>query len=483
MKSFTNQPRQRRHLKPILLSFAIAAALGAAAVPAHASGYRFGSQSVSAQGTADANGAEAADASTVFANPAGLSRLEGTQLVGGITAVVPHSTFSDTGSRRFTGTSSGGLTAQDHYTPGVVAAPSLYASKKLNERWSVGFGLFVPYGTKLDYDNNWSGRYALTNVKLESIDLNPSAGYKLTDRHAFGFGVNAQFMKAQLGQGVDVPGSIRALAGTPAASALLRTIVAAGGDPAALATIRDGHGAMAGKDWGYGWNVGYLFQLDQDTRFGLAYRSAISHKLKGRAVWDYNVSADPVVNTVIAANSGKANSAVLLEIRTPETFSINALRQVDPAWAVMGDATWTRSSRLSNLNIQFPGTVQGDEAILQNWKNTWRFAVGTNYTVNETVMLRAGLAYDQSPVAGVALRHPALPDESRVQLSFGAHWKLDSNASVEFAYSYLHFKDAAGNYKNPCSPLSRSCTGNGELTAGIWQTRMHLASLAYDYRF
>lgn len=188
-------------MNPNFLTLTIAAALGAVSLSAHASGYRFGSQSVSAQSTAEANGAEAADASTIFTNPAGLTYLDDTQIAVGATAVIPHSSFSDTGSRRFTGTSSGGLTTQDSYTPGMVAAPSLYVSKKINDQWAAGFGLFVPYGTKLDYDNNWSGRYALTNVKLESVNLNPSVGFKLNEQHSFGFGLNAQFMKANLGQG------------------------------------------------------------------------------------------------------------------------------------------------------------------------------------------------------------------------------------------------------------------------------------------
>jgi long-chain fatty acid transport protein len=470
-------------LNPKYLSLIIAAALGAVSMSANASGYRFGSQSVSSQGSAEANGAEAADASTVFANPAGLTRLDGTQIMGGVTAVVPHSTFSDGGSKRFTGTSSGGLTSQDGYAPDVVAAPSLYASKKINEQWTAGFGLFVPYGTKLDYDNNWSGRYALTNIKLESIALNPSVGFKLNEQHSFGFGVTAQFMKAKLGQGVDVPGSIAALTGTPQSAALLKAIVTAGGNPAALATVKDGHGDMNGDDWGFGWNVGYLFQLDQNTRFGLSYRSSIKHELKGDAVWDFNVTSDQVVNKIIAANSGKANSAALVELRSPETFSINGFHQIDSQWAVMGDATWTRNSRMQSIDIQFPGTVQGDEVIRQQWKNTWRFAVGANYKLNDNVTLRGGAAYDQTPVRDTTLRHPALPDEDRTQLSFGANWELSPNSSIDLAYSYLHFKDAEGNYKNSCSPLTAGCTGNGELTKGTWQTHLSLVGLAYNYKF
>jgi len=470
-------------LNPKLLSLLIAAALGAVSLSANASGYRFGSQSVSSQGTAESNGAEAADASTIFANPAGLTRLEGTQIMGGVTAVVPHSTFNDSGSKRFTGTTSGGLTSQDDYAPGVVAAPSFYVSKKLNDRWTAGFGTFVPYGTKLDYDWNWSGRYSVTNIKLEAVNLNPSIGFKLNEQHSFGFGVNAEFMKAKLGQGVDVPGSIAAVAGTPQSTALLRAIVAAGGNPAALATVKDGHGAMDGDDWGFGFNVGYLFQLDQHTRFGLAYRSSISHKLKGDAVWDFNVTSDAVVNKIIGQQSGKANSAARVELHTPETFSMNGFHQINEQWAVMGDATWTRNSRMESIDIQFPGTVQGDEVIRQHWKNTWRFSAGANYKLNEQVTLRGGVAYDQTPVADATLRHAALPDQDRRQISFGANWKLSPNASIDVAYSYLDFKDAEGNYKNNCSPLTHGCTGNGELTKGTWQTHLSLIGVAYNYKF
>jgi long-chain fatty acid transport protein len=225
-------------MQPKYLSLIIAAALGAMSVGAQASGYRFGSQSISGQGTADANAAEANDASTIFYNPAGLSRLDGTQISVGATVVVPHSSFNDTGSTHFTGQPTGGTATKD-YAPDSVTAPSLYISKKLDDKWTVGLGLFVPYGTKLDYGNTWTGRYALTNVKLEAVTLNPSLAFKLNEHHAFGFGIDAEFMKAELGQAVDVPGSIVALstgAGAAQGAALIKQIAALGGHPALLRT-------------------------------------------------------------------------------------------------------------------------------------------------------------------------------------------------------------------------------------------------------
>lgn len=473
------------------LPLIIASALGAMSATAHASGYRFGSQSVSSQGTADANGAEANDASTVFANPAGLSRLQGTQFIGGATVVVPHSTYTDQGSTRFTGTGTAGTPAKD-YAPESVTAPNLYASKKINEQWSVGAGLFVPYGAKLDYGNTWSGRYALTNIKLEAITLNPSVAFKLNEHHSFGFGVSAEYMKAELGQGVDVPGSVaflgkyapgeskKFLAGIAARDGL----AAAGAAGAALAGAGDGHASIDGKDWGFGFNLGYLYQMNDATRFGLAYRSSVSHKLKGSTVWDFSsASSNAAVNQFLAAASHKVNSDALVELRTPETLSANVFHQIDAKWAAMADVTWTRNSRLANLDIQFPPTAEGNEQIRQQWKNTYRVAVGGNYRYNDNLLLRSGIAFDQAPTRSPELTHAALPDSDRYQFSLGANWKLSPNSSLDLAYSYLHFKDANINYTNACSPVMTTCTGNGETTRGQYQTRLQLLGVAYNHQF
>ena len=352
-------------MKHKYLPLLIAVACAGLASTAQASGYRFGSQSVSAQGTADASGAEAADASTIFYNPAGLSRLEGTQFVGGGTLVVPHSTFQDNGSFNFTGKPTGGTTKD--YVPNAVFAPAVYASKKIDEQWTVGMGLFVPYGAKLDYGNSWSGRYAITNIKLEAIALNPSVSFKLDQHHSFGFGITAEYMKAELGQAVDVPGTVKALSANPVVSgAFLASVAKAQGLAAANAAgiallgAKDGHASMDGNDWGFGFNLGYLYQLNEGTRFGISYRSSISHKLKGDTIWDFSqVSNNAAVNGFISGASGKVNSKALVELRTPETVSINAFHQMDDRWALMGDVTWTRTSRLQNLDIQFPPTAEG----------------------------------------------------------------------------------------------------------------------------
>lgn len=462
----------------------IALALAGASATAAASGYRFGSQSVSAQSTAEANGAEAIDAATVFANPAGLSRLDGRQFSGGVTALVPHSTYQDAGSTRFTGTPTGGQAGQDGYAPSAVAAPSLYYSHQIDSRWTAGFGAFVPFGTDLSYDRDWAGRYSLTEIKLESLTLNPSIAFKLNERHAFGFGVDIDYMKASLAQAVDVPGTIAAAQHSGTGAVLARQIAGLGGNPALLASAGDAYAGVKGKDWGLGFNLGYMFTLDQDTRFGIAYRSSIKHELKGGAVWDFStVTSDAVVNGVLQAAARRQNSDARVELRTPETLSLSAFHQFDPRWAGMADVTWSRNARMKNIDIEFVGTEEGDEVIRQQWKNTVRVSLGASYKLNDQVTLRGGLAHDNAPVRSVELRHAALPDADRNQLSFGANWKLTPASSIDLAYSYLDFKDAPGSYTNNCNPVAVGCTGNGETTRGTWKTHMQLLGVAYNQRF
>ena len=457
--------------------------LAFASVNAVASGYQFGSQTVAGQGNADANSAQADDPTAVFYNPAGISRLKKTALTIGITTAMPHSDFTDHGSTRFTGGSTGGTAASD-FVPSAVAAPSFYLTTPVNDQLTFGLGVFVTYGAKLDYGNSWTGRYNLTNLKLQSLEINPSLAFKLNDQHSVGFGISTTYMKAGLGQAVDVPGAVQALAGTPAATALLRQVLSAGGSPSALGKINDGHGSMDGTHWGYGFNVGYLFQLNEDTRLGLAYRSSVKQKLSGNVVWDFsNVTNDPITNKVLAAASNHANSPTKLDITTPETISANIFSQLNPIWAVMADVTWMRSSRMDNLYIQFPGTKNGNEVIQQNWKNTYRISLGANYRFNDDWMMRGGIAFDQSPIRNAKLTDPAFPDANRMWYSLGLNYQIDKKASLDLAYSYVALNDATTDYTNTCNPLSSTCIGNGETTSGKYKTNIQFIGLAFNRKF
>ncbi len=403
----------KQEFNAVRTSLAVAAAL-LVSQGALASGYNFGTQSAAGQGTANANGAEAADASVIYANPAGMSRLKGTNVTQVIDLVLPTVEFSQSGSPTgkvyaapttpvtfpITG-SNGGDPVHSTFVP------HLYVTHQIDDRLAVGLGVFVPFGAKVEFDDQFIGRYYGQKTELKTIDINPSISYKLNEQHSFGFGLDAQYMKAKLQRKV-------ATASTP--------VSAAGRAGAADATFN-----VEGDSWGYGFNAGYLFQLDQGTRFGVAYRSAIRQNNKGEA------KVTLPTGTVLPQADARAN------VKTPDSLSLNAYHDINETWSVMGDVTFTKHSHLDQIVIDAqPITTTYMQT---NWKDTFKASIGATYRLSQAIKLRAGYAYDQSPSTYDSEVLPTMPDNDRQWLSVGGNWKLDDKNSVDFAYSYIFVRD------------------------------------------
>jgi long-chain fatty acid transport protein len=437
-------------------------ALGASS-SALASGYHFGSQSASAQGTANANAAEAGDATVLFYNPAGMTRLDGTQASGVLNIVVPSTKYTDQGSLTSFGLPlSGGDTKKFVKT---TAVPHGYLTHKLSKDLSLGLAVFVPFGSKTEYDKTWAGRYTALGTELTTIAVNPSIAFKLSPKVSLGAGVTAQFMDGKLLKGADFGsgalGSVVTQQVTAAAAAqpgvpleVIRAAVLnrlgglikqASGNP-----LYSGGVEVQGDDWGFGFNLGLMYEYDKDTRFGIAYRSAIKHELKGKATWDVQTAATNIGALLNAALPGAGtqvqqsliarytDSAASLTIKTPESLSFNFFKQHE-RFGVMGDLTWTRHSRFQELRIDFANSL-ADSNTPQGWTDTLRASLGLNYQWSDALTLRGGVAIDQSP-ATARNRTAALPDNDRSWLSGGFNWKLDAKRSVDFAASYVHVKD------------------------------------------
>ena len=536
-----------------------------------ASGYHFGSQSVSAQGTAHANGAEAADPSTIFYNPAGLARLKGTQVTSGLSILLPDGEYKDTGSTDVFGQQVTGDAGS--YLPDAAAAPNFYFSSEVNDWLTVGLGIFTPFGAKLDYKENWAGRYGIQSASLETVNFNPSIAIRFNEHHSIGFGVSAQYIKSVQRGAADVKGASRQLAGQFVEANQDLTELAA--SPFGQVTIPlvygltvpseisscdgqagdafvdcvannfadnvegDGYFRVKGDDWGFGWNIGYMWEPTESTRFGVSYRSNIRHTLEGESKWsfagangavpspttdlsggiDLGIITLPPADALgqvldpanwinasdFAASRLHPNSKAKTAIDTPEMLSFNAFHQLNEKVALMADLTFTRHSRLDEVRIgldqvagypYFNGVTEGDLAVKQDWNDTYKLSVGMNYQYNDDLLLRTGVAYDKSPVSSTQLRHPAFPDADRYWLSFGANYKVTEDTSLDLAYSFVKFATGKMDYTDNCSPAGWvpgsggpyrdsgvRCTGNGGNYNGEYETRIHFIGLALSHQF
>jgi long-chain fatty acid transport protein len=134
--------------------------------------------------------------------------------------------------------------------------------------------------------------------------------------------------------------------------------------------------------------------------------------------------------------------------------------------------SWTHWKRFKELRVRFNNGAP-DQVTPENWDDTYKIAVGASYRLNEAWMLRAGLAFDQSPVPD-EFRTPRIPDADRTWLSFGANWKVSKAGSLDLGYAHILVKDSSISHPNN--------TG-GTLIGDYKKSAVDILSVQYNHRF
>src|SRR3989338_695967 len=166
----------------------VAGAMLAMSGTAAASGFALIEQSGSGLGNAYAGGAAGAeDASTIFFNPAGMSRLNGKQVAVAVHAIKPSAKFTSSA-----GVPSGGDAGS------LVWVPNGYFTMEINPKVKFGLGVNAPFGLQTEYTPTWAGRFQAIKSKIETINVNPSVAYQVSDSLSIGAGINYQHIHGEL---------------------------------------------------------------------------------------------------------------------------------------------------------------------------------------------------------------------------------------------------------------------------------------------
>jgi len=420
-----------------LLATSVSIALSSWAGSASSAGFALIEQSVSNMGTGYAGGAaHASDTSTLYFNPAGMTRLEGTHASAALHLIKPSTKFSDGGSTfapALGGAPMGGGNGGD--AGGWAAVPHTYVSHQLSDNAWLGFAINAPFGLTTEYDPTWVGRYHAVKSAIKTINLNPSVAFRASDDLSIGIGVSAQFLEAELSNAVDFAGVNATLAG--------------GAMPfSAVPGTADGMVRIEGDSWGFGANLGILYEPNKDTRVGLHFRSEVKHDVQGTA--DFSGAVQPIVE--VATGGAFADSRVSSDVTLPATASISIFHQATSELAVMADYTWTGWSSIPELRFDFVNPLQPAGITTFNWRDTYRVAIGAEYQPNSSrLTYRLGAAYDQSPIDNDAFRTPRLPDEDRIWLTLGVGYQWSEDIKLDFGYAHLFIDDPVLN-KNDTAP-------------------------------
>jgi long-chain fatty acid transport protein len=432
--------------------------------PAFSSGFAIVEQSVSGLGAAFSGAAAVAeDASTLFYNPAGLTRLKGQQAALGLHYIKPKSEFSDSGSSLSPLLGGVALSGSDGGDGGEDAyVPNAYYAANLDNGWVFGIGVNAPFGLATEYADGWKGRYHALRSEVKTVNINPSVAYKLNDHLSLGAGFNAQRLSAELSNAIDF-GSISVLSGgTPQGS--------------------DGKVVLEADDWAYGYNLGILVEADEDTRLGLAYRSRMEYTAKGSA--DFTVPA--AVSSVLLApgvtiGSMFADSGASADMTLPDTLSASVYHRFTDRLAIMADVTWTNWSVFDELRVEFDNPLKADSVTSYNWNDSWRYSLGGSYDVSESLTLRAGLAFDETPIPDAESRTPRIPGEDRFWTSVGGTYHFFENLKADLAYAHLFVSDSKINRQAGGDPTGENFFA-GTLV-GEFENAVDIASIQLAYNF
>jgi long-chain fatty acid transport protein len=415
-----------------LIPYAVSAALAALSGGVQASGFQLMEQNASGLGNAYAGQAAAAeDASTIFFNPAGMTRLPGRQAVGAVNLIKPSDKFIDSGTSSAppVGVPTGGSGGD---AGDLAVVPNAYLSWQFNPKIWFGLGVSVPFGLKTEYDQDWIGRFQGQLAEVKTVDINPSIAYKISDTVSIGAGISYQM------------GDVKVKRST------------------VLGPATEGRVSVNIDDDAFGFNLGVMFTPSPSTRIGLSYRSSIDYELTG------TLSIATLGGTVLGTNNVK------LDVELPDTWSVALAHQFNPQWELLADATFTNWSKIKSLPLVttsaspvIPAAGITADTFNFQFKDSYRVGIGANWKWRSDFMWKFGAAYDKTPVED-QFRTVTLPDNDRKWLAFGGKYRMSKQTTLDFGYAHLFISDASINQmRNGETPPRGNIVGAYEASVDI----------------
>ncbi|ELA9844840.1 outer membrane protein transport protein [Vibrio parahaemolyticus] len=377
-----------RLFKKTLLAVTVAFASG----QSMAAGFQINAQSATGIGRAFAGDAVIADNASVMArNPAAMALFDKMELSLGFESITSMIEVKDAKYRGITaplGKSSNYDDAGD-----TSIAPNIHLIVPVNDKFAWGVNAYSNFGTKTEFDNSFVAKEygGLTDVKSANFGL--AGSYRLNEQWSFGAGLDLIY-----GQGT-----------MKREHALLGTLV----------DVDEADG------WAVGFNVGTVFELDKNNRFGLAYRHSPEMEAKD-------------------------DKGQKITLPLPDMAEFSGYHKIqDTKFAVHYSIQyigWETFDQIEFTNLS--GSPLGSSYDKQyQWQDGWHYSIGGTYYLNNNWTLRAGYMYDTSAQAD--LTSVSVPDSDRQWLSTGFTYHIDSKSNVDFGFTYLMGKDVDVNESTP----------------------------------
>ena len=235
---------------------------------------------------------------------------------------------------------------------------------------------------------------------MKSFSFLPSIAYKVTDKLSLGASLNAMYGTYKNQVAINIPDTLRPGVVVPSQRA-----------------AGDAQLSLDDNIWGWGVNLGLLYEFTPGTRLGFTWNSQV----------DLDFSAPTQFSNLgnlgaTLQSRGLLNSTLDVGIKVPQQAMLSLFTQVNDRWAVLGSVGWQQWSQFGQVQLGIDNTNNPTSLTTNlSFKDTWHLAAGAQYKLSEPWLLNFGIAYDSG-----------MQDSSNVSplLPVNSAWRFGSNASL-----------------------------------------------------
>jgi len=402
-----------------------------------ASGFQINEHGSKAMGMGGAFTGLANDPSAIYFNPAGITQLMGTHLLGGTTLILPSSSFR------------GPAPAIDEYEleSQTFTPIHFYATHQLNDQLFLGFGVGNNYGLGTKWEDDWVGKYMAVETEIRTFFFNMVASYQIVPELSVGFGYVFTYGDVLIGRSLN------------------------------LSPFKgDAYLELEGTGTGSGFTAGLLFKPTESISYGVSYRSQVTVEFDG----------DATPSNVPAAFEGlMPNGAITAPLTTPENITFGLAIKPLNDLTITADYQLVGWDSYDKLEVKFKDFIDSETGELlvnssvRDYENSYIARLGAEYNFDTNLDLFAGFLYDSNPVKDERL-DPTLPDADRTGFSFGLSYNFNENLSAEAGYLFLRFderkitdsEESYSGIENSIAPMN-----------GVYNSIAHLISFTLSYQF
>jgi long-chain fatty acid transport protein len=431
----------------VVLALCMAARFGAP----EASAFSIYELGVRAMGMGGAFAAIADDGSALFYNPAGIAFQPGFRLEMDTLGVVGLFRFkpSDTPPGQFVPQKG----FNGSVSPKIIPVASLYMTRRLSDKWTLGFGSFAPFGLSANFtgfqdsdppETKFVARYAGNRARLESIWLQPTVAYRINENTAVALGVALVHTHLMLEQSILNPLDDGVVFGEQVAE-----FIFPGEDPeqagrSIARLLPEGRSRLAGTSQSPGANVGLLMRFpERKMSLGLSFRTAVTHHLEGEASFAFTTgyTLEPFLGAETIPELFP-KQAIRGSFTTPAIYKAGVARSGIYGGTVAVDFQFLDYHRFRDVPVNFSRTgddVATPEELRLNFdfNNSFQVSTGFERPLSEQLFLRTGYMFDRTPVPDKSTG-PLFPDSSRHSFTAGASWRF-GNKELSMFYQAMKF--------------------------------------------